>query len=305
MTRRFSPLKERMRTCEAVRGMVRSGWKGSPRELTAELSRPGFVLPSRETVRRWSLGLSSPFTNVLQADLRPSGHLSFYYGAWAGDGWEDTNDGGARMRLKVRSGSFAEEFAESANHVLKRRKPCRVWKTCDASGDWYNVKVTSVELLEFVRRPFADIAGDISKFPREFLRGFYTAEGNPSVNVQRSRGIRLDAGIVVSNCDSGLLAFARGLLLELGYAPAGIRTDKEAGFITNLAKATMALKQFTISRQTDVARFAREIGFADREKQNKLDDAVRLVSSEARAAAALKWQGTYAKSGRKWVKRSS
>ncbi len=177
--------------------MVGSGWKGTPRELMAELSRAGLRLPSRQTITRWSLGLSSPFTNVLQADLRPSKHLSFYYGAWAGDGWGDTNDGGARMRLKVRSESFAEEFADSANHILSRRKPCRVWKTHDASGNWYNVKVTSVALLEFVRRPFADIASDISRFPCNFLRGFYTAEGNPSVSVQNSRGIRLDAGIVV------------------------------------------------------------------------------------------------------------
>ncbi len=93
--------------------------------------------------------------------------------------------------------------------------------------------------------------------------------------------------------------------MEMGYAPASIRTDKEAGFTTNLARATMALRQFTVSMQADVARFAGEIGFADREKQDKLVDAVRLMASETRGAAALKWQSVYVKSGRKWVKRKS
>lgn len=305
MAGKFSPLKDRMRTYEAVRGAVGSGWKGTQTELMAELSRAGFVLPSRQTISRWSQGLNSPFTNVLRADLRPSKHLSFYYGAWVGDGWGDTSDGGARMRLKVRSESFAEEFSDSANHILKRKRPCRVWRSNGRFGIWYNIKVTSIGLLEFVTKPFEEVLPTLRQYPEDFLRGFITAEGNPSVNISKREGPRLNVGLDVANSDFSLLSIVRTLLIELGYHPGTPRVVTKEGEGNGSITARRTCRVFSIGRRRDVERYALEIGFADEAKQKKLQDALSLISSLGHRNAATAWIDLYAKARGDWVSLST
>jgi len=113
----------------------------------------------------------------------PSDSLSFFLGAWLGDGWADEADGGKRLLLKVRSMSFADEFAAAATAVLGKQYRAR--EVHDKNGRWYQVKVTSMLLFEFVGRPFAELEPTIEQFPMSFLRAFATAEGNPSVSIER------------------------------------------------------------------------------------------------------------------------
>jgi hypothetical protein len=62
-------------------------------------------------------------TSVTAFNAEPSEELSFFLGAWLGDGLGDDADGGKRLLLKVRSLDFANEFANSATLVLKKRTP--------------------------------------------------------------------------------------------------------------------------------------------------------------------------------------
>ncbi len=187
MERRFSPLEERMKAYRAIKGLVDAGWTGPQSELVSTLVSEGIRIPSRATLRRWVAGDTSPFTNVLQLDASRSDSLSFYLGGWLGDGWGDTSDGGARMRLKVRSQSFAGEFAAATNSLLSRRRPYRVWTTEDDGGRWYNVKVTSVELYGLATQPF-DLLKQSIRSPARFLRGFFTAEGCPVTSLAARNG---------------------------------------------------------------------------------------------------------------------
>jgi intein-encoded DNA endonuclease-like protein len=44
---------------------------------------------------------------------------------------------------------------------------------------WFLVKVTSIMLYEFVMQPWEQLSDYAEAYPTAFLRGFFTAEGNP------------------------------------------------------------------------------------------------------------------------------
>lgn len=121
--REFAPVADRLRAYEAVRELVESEQIASAREIIKKLNSRGYVLPSRETVRRWARGNASPLSGKRLFTPRASDELSFFLGAWLGDGWGDDNDGGKRLFLKVRSRRFAEEFATSASKILGKPEP--------------------------------------------------------------------------------------------------------------------------------------------------------------------------------------
>src|SRR5207244_487012 len=166
-----------------------------------ELATTGSNLPSKQTIRRWALAKTSPFSGKRIFNAQPSEELSFFLGAWIGDGWSDDNDGGKRMLLKVRSYDFAKEFATSAAKILGKTDSYWVGRIADETGMWYLVRVTSFMLYDFVNQPLKALRAYIERYPRGFLRGFFTAEGNPSASISKRRELRLDVGICVSNSD--------------------------------------------------------------------------------------------------------
>ena len=299
MSRRFAPLAFRARAYEEVRRLAGQGLSG-PAEIARELARAGAYVPSRNTIKRWAGGNASPTSGVRMFVPMPSEELSFFLGAWLGDGWADENDGGKRMRLKVRSSSFAASFAEAAGSVLQR-EPYRVWTTEDDAGPWYNVKLTSCLLYDFVRQDLDTLRPCITSKPKGFLRGFFTAEGNPSVSVAK-RGPRLDIAVEISNSDYELLELTRDLLSSLGLTPSRIRLVQREGERTNLGRATKAGWLLMILHLADISRFASEVGFADVEKQRKLEEALHLVRAYGSEGAVHEWTARYQKVNRKWVR---
>ncbi len=273
-------------------------------DLSRELRTKGFVLPSRETLRLWALGETSPFSGKRIFDARPSEELSFFLGAWLGDGWGDENDGGKRMLLQVRSYDFAKEFAEAAAKILHKTDTYWVRRIRDESGMWYLVKVTSFMLYNFVNQPLEALRGFIEPFPRGFLRGFFTAERNPSVSIQHRRRPTLDVAVCASNSDSTLLEFSRSLLTTLGFHPARIRLNTPEGKRTNLGVARKSNWLMNISRLDDIRKFAGEVGFGDLSKQRKLIDALSLHDNYGRVEAASKWMKLYQKYHGDWVSRA-
>ena len=208
------------------------------------------------------------------------------------------------MRLKVRSESFAGEFAKAASSILSKTVPYRVWTTFDERGPWYNVKVTSLMLFEFLDLDFVKLEPMVGRFPKGFLRGFFTAEGNPTFSVSMVRnGICLDASVVCSNNNQELLEFVSRLCCELGFNPGRIRLNGMAGSRTNLGMRRESGWLLSLTRFLDVKKFAQEIGFADTEKQAKLQDGLEVLERDGRFDGAVSWTNAYAKIGRKWMKK--
>jgi intein-encoded DNA endonuclease-like protein len=233
----------------------------------------------------------------------PSEELSFFIGAWLGDGWGDESDGGKRMLLKVRSFDFAKQFAGCATKILGKTNTYWVRRVVDKGGRWYLVKVTSFMLYEFVNQSMEKLLAYVKQSPMGFLRGFFTAEGNPSISIQRSHGGYLAVGLVVSNNDYALLDFARTLLLNTGFHPSGIRLNVAKGTRTNIGVANADGWLLSLSRITDAREFARKICFADSEKQTKLLEAISFVDTYGRRGAADVWLKHYEKMGKKWMKK--
>ncbi len=293
-----------MKTYRKVRELIESeGYTGTA-ALRKELGATGCVLPSRETVRRWALGKTSPLSGKNLFVARPSAELSFFLGIWIGDGWSDNNDGGKRLLLKVRSRTMAEEFAAASSNLLAKTKPYKVRINVDERGPWYIVKVTSFQLYDFVTQPLENLTEFIEPYLKAFLRGLYTAEGNPSVSLSQVRSHRLDVGICLSNSDLALLERCRDMLIKLDFNPGRLKVDRYKGEVTNLSVVTKTMRQFTISKFTDVIRFAETIGFADSAKQRKLTDAIELIGRFGSFQAYYRWTRLYEKRSGDWVRRN-
>jgi intein-encoded DNA endonuclease-like protein len=230
--------------------------------------------PSRMTLVRWAKGTTDPSRILNRFVPVPSKDLSFFLGAWLGDGWADESDGGKRMLLKVRSFDFAKEFAECATRLLNKTSPYWVRRVRDKHGQWYLVKVTSIALYNFVNQPFAHLQEFVRAYPSAFLRGFFTAEGNPAVSISQRRCPWLDVGINLTNSDLELIQACGSLLSGLGFSSIRVRLVQRAGEVTNLGVARKNCWLLTLLRIRDVARFATEIGFADSGKQQKLTEAL-------------------------------
>jgi intein-encoded DNA endonuclease-like protein len=292
---------DRMKTYEALRAMLASGSSTSVAALTRRLREAGCAVPSRTTIVRWAQEQTSPLTGKHVFAPRPSKELSFFLGAWLGDGWADESDGGKRMLLKVRSYDFAKEFADCAAKILNKRDSYWVRRVTDKHGRWFLVKVTSFMLFDFVTKPFEELRAVIEPFPNWFLRGFYTAEGNPSVNISQRAGPKLGIAVDLSNSDLELMIFSQQLLVRLGYSPGKIRLAMPKGTVTNIAVARADGWIMTMSKQRGVQSFAAEVGFADSAKQTKLVNALTLMTLGARKAADA-WIGAYKKVNREWIK---
>ena len=302
MGREFAPISDRMKVYKLVRRLVDAKGFHGVADLGKELTTIGLTLPSKQTIRRWALAKASPFSGKRMFNAQPSEELSFFIGAWIGDGWSDENDGGKRMLLKVRSYDFANEFATSAAKILQKTDSYWVRRIVDETGMWYLVKVTSFMLYDFVNQPLATLRKYIQPFPGGFLRGFFTAEGNPTVSVAKRNGPLLDVGLDLSNSEYGLLDFCRLLLAALGYHPSRIRLVQPAGTLTNLARATKPGWLLTLLRFDDTQLFAASIGFADTKKQEKLSDAIFLIRKHGSKGAAREWVNRYEKQRGDWVR---
>ena len=134
MPGKFSPIKDRLRVYELVREAVKTGRYGGPAQFAREVGSIGHVPPHKERFDRWAAGGDSPFSGKRIFDQRPSEELSFFLGAWIGDGWADENDGGKRMLLKVRSYDFAKEFADCAAKILHKTDSYWVRRVTDKQG---------------------------------------------------------------------------------------------------------------------------------------------------------------------------
>lgn len=201
------------------------------------------------------------------------------------------------MLLKVRSYDFAKEFAECAAKILRKTDSYWVRRVHGDDGDWFLVKVTSQMLYSFVQKSLQEQKPLIEVFPEGFLRGFFTAEGNPYVSVENAARPYLSVGVDATNSDPELLKLAIDLLIKLGFKTGKARVTTSKGERTNFGIAKNTVYVFSLSRREDILRFAKEIGFADSAKNAKLADALSLIRDFGKQAAIEEWKRRYEKGG--------
>jgi intein-encoded DNA endonuclease-like protein len=300
------PTLERQKIYDEVRRLKQADAGIDLRTVRRELAGRFPVLPSRMTLQRWLNGESSPTTSMNKFDSVPSDALSFFLGAWTGDGWADENDGGKRLLLKVRSRECAEEFARAATEILQKVKPYKVRVVDDSNGRWYLVKVTSLLLYSFATQPFSGLMPFAVARPTAFLRGFFTAEGNPSVSISR-RDHKLELTLCASNTEIEYLQFCGSLLTSLDYHPTRIAVGDRPGLnriIRNRHFVTTKIEwQIRIARLHEIERYLSEIGFADSAKQEKASTAWECIRTYGSMEAANVWTRHYTKIRGRWTQR--
>ena len=249
-------------------------------------------------VRAWAKGKRPKRVHRYEPDLSPSKDLAYVAGFYLGDGKRAGKENKVRFELGDQ---------QQIEHVglLVARILCREPKPWVRVRSFYVVSYDSVALYGFLNLQVEKLVIYLAKFARDFLRGFFDAEGycTCSLDFRLKKLNSVTVGIANTNIRS-LKSMAR-LLLNLGLPSSIRRTNRKGG------KMTIAGKTWT--RRRDVyhlylkgfdraKRFQGQVGFWNPQKAIKLADLVALEKMPPRARYG--WFVThYTKRGRKWVKK--
>jgi len=164
------------------------------------------------------------------------------------------------------------------------------------------VRYACKALVGLLRLPLRKLLEIAFKFPREFLQGFFDAEGHVDVGVGKQ--FRLAVG--VDNSNKSLLLRVKQLLKELGI-PSRLERKRKAGTVMVIRGVTFVKRRTAydvVIGEVDYIRdFAKEIGFSIRRKNQKLKDALSIIATYVPRTRPAMWNQMYSKIGGEWVRK--
>jgi len=212
--------------------------------------------PTITTIRRWVLGLCKPL-GYYNLKLHESADLAYIIGAFLGDGTLTRRKKGRTCHyvvLTTKDYDFAVEFSVRMARAIGRKMVTPVWskKRC-----YYVVRYSHIILYYMLKRiredPFR-IYDFIKKYPFDFLRGLYDAEGS----VTSEKNHRIECGMT----NQKYIRLVMELLEVKGYQPRLYKTK-------NKGKRKYIYK-IVLSSLDDLIKFANEVGFSIQRKQRRL-----------------------------------
>lgn len=203
--------------------------------------------------------------------------MSYIIGANIGDGCTLTEDW--IVKLEVTDRDFAETFNDSMAELFDRASPNKILvRHAVGRLPMYIVKYSSKQLAKLLRLPLKELLGIAFAFPHEFLRAFFDAEGHVDVGITKRFALRVG----VENSDKVLLSKGRRLLSELKIA-SRIDRKRRAGTMKVIRGEAFVMRRdsfsVVIDKVADVRKFAKEIGFSIRRKNQKLEDALSIIDT--------------------------
>ena len=253
---------------------------------------------SRDLVGYWLRGNRPKRVSKYEPDLRPSKDLAYVAGFYLGDG-KDAGD-----EHKVRFGLADPEQLEYVGGLvagLLGRAP----KPLGMEGGFYVVQYDSVVLSEFLNHDIEWVVEYLKDFVSDFIRGFFDAEGYAScrVDLVAGRVPRMIVGAANTNLD--YLDCVRRLLALRGIRPGLHRTNK-AGQKMTIRGQTWIRKHdvyhLQISKNDEIMRFRKVIGFRNPTKADKLASLVRMIPMEPKERFVW-FIARYARQGRRWLRK--
>jgi intein-encoded DNA endonuclease-like protein len=266
----------------------------SPRAIERRLRSTYGYSVAATNINKWVYHGARPDTRANIPNLNPSPHLSYFLGAYKGDGYQycDSRNRIFRVGFRVKDRDFAKHASRAIAAVL-RRGPVPLWTARGRGGpnDTFHVfSVGSWSLRSFLRRNLEVQLAVAMKFPREFLRGIFDAEGFVSVGRCGNR-IQVYVGIAMS--DRRIIeAIRRILLVEFGIATSGPyqkkgRPSMIQGHVAMFRRTTYEIR---VSTHASVEKFAQVVGFSIRRKNRKLAGVLKLLrASDSRTALTI-WE---------------
>jgi len=234
---------------------------------------------------------------------RPSPALSYIIGANKGDGCTLVSSG--CVKLEVTDKDFAEMFNAKMAELFSRERSNTVLvrKFKDERLPLFIVKYSSRQLMKLLRMPLKTLLKLAFAFPRDFLRGFFDAEGH--VDVAIANNLRLVVG-AENSTKSLLQGTGRLLRQELGIH-SRIDRKRKAGTTKVIRGKSFVMKRTSFSliigRIEDVKLFAEKVGFSISRKIRKLRDALAIIASTPMSSRAETWKRIYSKKRGEWARR--
>jgi len=213
--------------------------------------------PTITTIRRWVLGLCKPL-GYYNLTLHESADLAYILGAFLGDGTLARRKKGRTCHyviLATKDYDFAIAFSTRMARVISSSKIVTpVWSK---KHRYYEVRYSHIILYYMLKRireePF-QIYDFIKKYPSDFLRGLYDAEGS----VSREKNHRIECAMTNQKC----IRLTVELLKAIGYQPRLYKTKNKGKH--------KHIYRIVLSSLDDLIKFASEVGFSIRRKQRRL-----------------------------------
>lgn len=271
----------------------------SPVSVARRLSASHGLSLSPGTVRHWMVGdRKVQRRNVFKAD--PSPELSYIIGANIGDGCTLTKNW--IVKLEVTDHDFAERFNDSMAKFFNRTSSNRILvRLMEGRLPLFVVKYSNMQLVKLLRLPMNKLLKTAFVHPRQFLQGFFDAEGHVDISVTQNFKVRVG----VENSDKYLLAKVRKSLRDLNMS-SRLERKREAGSVKVIRNSSFVMKRTSfsvvISRLEGVRRFSEEIGFSIHRKVQKLADALSVIENHEARDWAARWKGLYSKVRGEWVR---
>jgi intein-encoded DNA endonuclease-like protein len=253
------------------------------------------------TLRHWIVGDRKPQRrNVFKRG--PSRALSYIIGANIGDGCTLTK--GWYVKLEVTDFDFASSFNTKMASLFSRTNPNKILTRNEVNRlPMYVVKYSSKQLAKLLRLPLRKLLELAFAFPREFLRGFFDAEGHVDVGAERIFGFHAGA----ENSDRVLLTKVRSLLQKEFGIDSRINRKRKSGSLKVIRGKSFKMRRtsysLAIRRLEDLHKFDRQVGFSIVRKDLKLKDALAILQKYGRSGAMPVWNDLYLKQNGEWVRR--
>lgn len=256
------------------------------------------------TINHWIYGNRHPRVRNIFREL-PSPALSYIIGANKGDGCTLTSSG--CVKLEVTDKDFAEAFNDKMAELFSREKRNKVLVRRFKEGrlPLFIVKYSSKQLVKLLRGPLKTLLSMAFTYPRDYLRGFFDAEGH--VDVAATRNFRLLVG--AENSKRSLLQEVRRVLEEDFNIRSRLERKRRAGTMKVIRGESFVMRHTSFSimigRTKHVRLFAEKIGFSIHRKVEKLWDALSIIAGTSASKRVDAWKRLYTKVRGEWVRRES
>lgn len=255
------------------------------------------------TINHWIYGDREPrLRNIFLEG--PSPELSYIIGAGKGDGCVLSKSD--CVKLEVTDEDFAQAFNINMARLFSRDRPNKILvrRFNKERLPLYIVKYSSKQLASLLNLPLKKLLRFAVAFPREFLLGFFDAEGHIDVSARGT--FTLCAGVENSNRE--LLTRIKRILRTDFQIESRLNRKRESGSLKVIRLQSFQMRKTSFSllirRLVCLEKFAEQIGFSILRKNQKLNDALTILRDCGTDGRPDAWGQLYFKQRGEWVRRS-
>ena len=307
-------LEGRIKLYEEALHLASMGYK--PSSIATILKLRHGVEIIKQTVRGWIYQNCRPRRTNMRPpiNLMPSRELAVIAANSISDG-SVTKEMKPRFSTQMKDHEPVELIIDCLEKITSFRYKHQY---CPSVGTYY-IASGRRALCEYLRNE-DNILNLLHRFPREFIRMFFEAEGSPiGTIVKQSRQIGSSrttlifaASISASNNNIKLLKEIQNELRNFGIR-SSIRMKSKAGEIRIIRGREVRFNkpcyELAITCKDSITRYGEEIGFISKRKREKLDDIIDILEKYGRSKeGAVEWirRYEYRRRGReRWIKRES